>query len=138
MELGLVTCLTGYGIDATTLARAAEERGFAALMLTEHTHIPTSRESPWPGGAEHGDGWIPLRIPPAELDPFAARVAELQRRAGEQGCSRLSVTVYGGVATADALAGYAAAGVDRVLFELPDADTDTVLRKLDELAPLLT
>jgi probable F420-dependent oxidoreductase len=32
------------------LARAAEERGFESLWLPEHTHIPTSRRSPWPGG----------------------------------------------------------------------------------------
>jgi probable F420-dependent oxidoreductase len=35
-------------VDA--LARAAEERGFESLWLPEHTHIPVSRRSPWPGG----------------------------------------------------------------------------------------
>jgi probable F420-dependent oxidoreductase len=30
----------------------AEARGFESLWLPEHTHIPTSRKSPWPGGAE--------------------------------------------------------------------------------------
>jgi probable F420-dependent oxidoreductase len=34
------------------LARAAEERGFESLWLPEHTHIPTSRRSPWPGGKD--------------------------------------------------------------------------------------
>ncbi len=34
------------------LARALEERGQAALFFAEHTHIPASRETPWPGGAE--------------------------------------------------------------------------------------
>ena len=85
----------------------------------------------------HGDGWIPLRIGPDDLRPFADRVAELQRRAGEQGRGPLDVTVYGGVADASALASYADAGVHRVLFELPDAETTEVLRELDRLAGLL-
>ena len=34
------------------LARAAEERGFDSLWFPEHTHIPASRRSPWPGGSE--------------------------------------------------------------------------------------
>jgi probable F420-dependent oxidoreductase len=33
------------------MARMAEERGHDALFFAEHTHIPASRESPWPGGA---------------------------------------------------------------------------------------
>jgi probable F420-dependent oxidoreductase len=34
------------------LARMAEERGFESLLFPEHTHIPASRESPYPGGGE--------------------------------------------------------------------------------------
>jgi len=34
------------------IARMAEERGFECLLFPEHTHIPASRESEWPGGAE--------------------------------------------------------------------------------------
>jgi probable F420-dependent oxidoreductase len=34
------------------IARMAEERGFECLLFPEHTHIPASRESAWPGGAE--------------------------------------------------------------------------------------
>jgi probable F420-dependent oxidoreductase len=275
VELGVVTFLTDYGIEATALGRAVEERGFDAVFLTEHTHIPTSRESPWPGGAElprryahtfdpfvalaamavvtervalgtavslinqhhpinlaksvasvdrlaggrvelgvgpgwnreemanhgvdpgtrtarmlehleamraiwtqdeaefhgrfvdfdpiwswpkpvrtppiliggdgptvldrvlgHGDGWIPLRVQVAALDAFRGRVEELHRRADEAGRDRATVTVYGGEATAAALDAYGSAGVDRVLFELPDRDTAEVLRLLDTLAEL--
>ncbi|PON11681.1 LLM class F420-dependent oxidoreductase [Candidatus Entotheonella serta] len=32
------------------LAREVEARGFESLWVPEHTHIPTSRRSPWPGG----------------------------------------------------------------------------------------
>jgi len=41
---------TDYAIRPDELARAAEERGFESLWFPEHTHIPTSRRSPWPGG----------------------------------------------------------------------------------------
>ena len=34
------------------LARMAEDRGFESLLFPEHTHIPASRESRYPGGGE--------------------------------------------------------------------------------------
>ncbi len=285
MEHGVVTFLTDYGIEPLTLGRAVEERGLEALFLTEHTHIPTSRVSPWPGGAslpkryahtfdpfaalaaiavvterialgtgvslvaqhdpivlaktvatvdrisggrfelgvgpgwnaeeaahhgatsrrtarmrehvlamralwaeeaaefhgefvdfspswswpkplrvppvliggsgptvfdrvlEYGDGWIPLRVPLTGLDAFAARVGELRTRAADADRPRPSVTVYGAVATPDAVVSYAEAGVDRLLFELPDAvdagdagadgrGTDATLHALDTCAAL--
>ncbi|HYH32101.1 MAG TPA: LLM class F420-dependent oxidoreductase [Pseudonocardia sp.] len=275
MEHGVLIFLTDYGIDGPTLARATEERGFDGLFLTEHTHIPVSRESPWNGGAElprrywhtedpfvalaamavvterialgtavslvlqhhpialaktvasvdrlaggrfelgvgpgwnreemadhgvdprtrtrrmlehiaamreiwthdeaefhgefvdfdplwswpkpvrtppvliggegptvldrvlsHGDGWLPRRVARDEVDAFAQRVAELRRRAAEAGRGHIPVTIFGGVPDRDVLDAYAAAGVDRVLYELPDADETEVLRTLDTLAAL--
>src|SRR5437868_1458498 len=41
-----------YAIQPVELARAVEERGLDSLFFPEHTHIPTSRRSPWPGGGE--------------------------------------------------------------------------------------
>jgi probable F420-dependent oxidoreductase len=52
MEYGLTMFATDYAIRPDELARAAEERGFESLWLPEHTHIPASRKSPWPGGPE--------------------------------------------------------------------------------------
>jgi probable F420-dependent oxidoreductase len=277
MEHGVAHFLTDYGIDPVTLARAVEERGFDALFVPEHTHIPTSRESPWPGGAElprryshtfdpfvaltamavvterialgtavslvaqhdpivlaktvasvdqvangrfelgvgpgwnreemanhrvepgrrtarmrehvlamraiwtedeaefhgrfvdfdplwswpkpvrtppvlvggggptvldrvleFGDGWIPLRIPLDDMAGFSARTTELRTRAAEAGRT-IPVTVFGAKPTADALAWYEEAGVDRVLYELPDAvegGVDGALRLLDRYAAL--
>jgi probable F420-dependent oxidoreductase len=43
---------TEYAIRIDDLARAAEERGFESLWVPEHTHIPTSRRTPFPGAAE--------------------------------------------------------------------------------------
>ncbi len=49
---GLVTFLTDYSVAPPELARAAEDEGFESLFVTEHTHIPAVRETPWPGGAD--------------------------------------------------------------------------------------
>src|SRR6266516_3325889 len=66
MKYGVAMFPTDYSIQADVLARELEARGFESLWLPEHTHIPASRKSPWPGGA-------PL---PREywhtLDPFVA------------------------------------------------------------------
>jgi len=51
-DFGLLMFPTDYAIDPATLAREAESHGFESLFFPEHTHIPTSRQSPWPGGAE--------------------------------------------------------------------------------------
>ena len=45
-----ISLLSGdNGIGPDELARAVEERGFESLWLPEHSHIPTSRETAWPG-----------------------------------------------------------------------------------------
>jgi probable F420-dependent oxidoreductase len=275
VDHGVFTFLTDYGIDGPTLARAAEERGFAGLYLTEHTHIPTSRESAWQGGSElprryshtydpfvalgamamvtqritlgtavslvlqhdpiglaktvasldkitggrfefgvgpgwnreemanhgvdprtrtrrmlehiaamreiwtkdeaefhgefvdfdpiwswpkpartlpvliggegptvldrvlsHGDGWMPRSVPGDDVDALADRIAELRRRAADAGRGHLTVTVFGAEPDRAELEAYAAAGVDRALYGLPDAGEDEVLRTLDDLAGL--
>ena len=52
MHIGLTMFPTEYAIQPHELAREAEARGFESLWLPEHSHIPTSRKSPWPGGGE--------------------------------------------------------------------------------------
>jgi len=52
MYFGLTIFPTDYSIQPADLAMEAEARGFESLWLPDHTHIPTSRKSPWPGGAE--------------------------------------------------------------------------------------
>jgi probable F420-dependent oxidoreductase len=52
MELGLAILLTDYSMQPARLGSLAEERGFESLFLAEHTHIPVSRETPYPGGTE--------------------------------------------------------------------------------------
>jgi probable F420-dependent oxidoreductase len=52
MELGLAILLTDYSIQPARLGALAEERGFESLFLAEHTHIPVSRDTPYPGGGD--------------------------------------------------------------------------------------
>jgi alkanesulfonate monooxygenase SsuD/methylene tetrahydromethanopterin reductase-like flavin-dependent oxidoreductase (luciferase family) len=52
MKYGVFQFSTDYAIRIDDLAREAEARGFESLFVPEHTHIPASRKSPWPGGAD--------------------------------------------------------------------------------------
>jgi probable F420-dependent oxidoreductase len=66
MHIGVCYFPTDYGIDIGELARAAEDRGFDSLLLPEHTHIPVSRRTPFPGG-----GALPKAYSHTH-DPFVA------------------------------------------------------------------
>ena len=66
MDLGVCYFPTDYGIDMAELGRALEERGFKSLFVPEHTHIPLSRRTPFPGGGE-----LPKRYSHTH-DPFVA------------------------------------------------------------------
>jgi probable F420-dependent oxidoreductase len=66
MLVGAYYFPTDYGIDIGELARALEERGFESLFVCEHTHIPVSRRTPFPGGGE-----LPKRYKHTH-DPFVA------------------------------------------------------------------
>lgn len=52
MDYGVVSFPTAYSIAPDELAREVEARGFESLWYADHTHIPASRKSPWPGGPE--------------------------------------------------------------------------------------
>jgi probable F420-dependent oxidoreductase len=69
MKFGIATFVTDEGIRPDKLGKALEERGFDSLFIAEHSHIPTSRESPYPGGE-------PLpRVYYRTLDPFVTLTA---------------------------------------------------------------
>ena len=52
MELGVFFFATDYSIDIAELAVELEQRGFTTLLQPEHTHIPASRKTEWPGGGD--------------------------------------------------------------------------------------
>jgi probable F420-dependent oxidoreductase len=66
MLYGVYQFSTEYAMRPDDLARAVEERGLESLFVPEHTHIPASRKSPWPGGPNlPREYWH-------TLDPFVA------------------------------------------------------------------
>jgi probable F420-dependent oxidoreductase len=52
MDFGVSYFPTDESIEPAELARLAEERGFESVFVTEHTHIPLSRETAYPAGGE--------------------------------------------------------------------------------------
>jgi probable F420-dependent oxidoreductase len=50
MEFGVGYFPTHDAMGPGALARMVEERGQESLFFAEHTHIPASRETPWPAG----------------------------------------------------------------------------------------
>src|SRR5689334_17939066 len=66
MRVGVFYFPTHYGIHPSELARELEARDFESLFVCEHTHIPVSRRTPFPGGGE-----LPRRYAHTN-DPFVA------------------------------------------------------------------
>jgi probable F420-dependent oxidoreductase len=52
MDIGAAMFFTDYSMPPGELARALEARGFESVWAPEHSHIPTSRETPFPSGGE--------------------------------------------------------------------------------------
>jgi probable F420-dependent oxidoreductase len=66
MKFGAAIFATDRGMHPAELARELEARGFDSLWLPEHTHIPVSRRTPYPGGGDLPDFYA------RALDPFVA------------------------------------------------------------------
>lgn len=58
MKFGYVTMNSAAGIRPDVLARALEERGFESIWVPEHSNIPTSRVSAYPGGGDLPSGYF--------------------------------------------------------------------------------
>jgi probable F420-dependent oxidoreductase len=69
MLYGVAMFPTDYAVDPRVLARMVEQRGFESLFFPEHTHIPASRETPYPPGGELPDMYSHT------YDPFVALTA---------------------------------------------------------------
>ncbi|MGE5268518.1 MAG: LLM class flavin-dependent oxidoreductase, partial [Thiohalocapsa sp.] len=69
MDFGASMFMTDYSISAADLARGLEERGFESLWNPEHSHIPLSRKTPFPGGGD-----LPKQYYDA-MDPFVTLTA---------------------------------------------------------------
>jgi probable F420-dependent oxidoreductase len=106
MHIGVCMFATEYAIRIDELARASEERGFESLWVPEHTHIPKSRKTPFPGGEPLPKEYFHT------LDPFvslmAAAAATRKLRVGTGIClviERDPITTAKEVASLDLLSG---------------------------------
>jgi probable F420-dependent oxidoreductase len=72
MKFGGMMFFTDYSMSAMELARALEDRGFESVWAPEHSHIPLSRKTPYPGGGD-----LPKPYYDA-MDPFVVLAAASQ------------------------------------------------------------
>jgi len=71
-RVGLHYVATPESMGVVEFAAAAEARGFEGLFLPEHTHIPVSRATPYPGGVEMPDKYTRVWDPYVALSFVAA------------------------------------------------------------------
>jgi probable F420-dependent oxidoreductase len=69
MKFGGSMFMTDYALYPDVLAKEVEARGFESIWFPEHTHIPASRKSAYPGGGDLPQQYY------HSLDPFVALTA---------------------------------------------------------------
>jgi len=85
---------------------------------------------------DYCDGWFPRASPRFDPPEGMQRLRQAADAAGRDFAS-LQVSVFRAPAEKQQLERYAQAGIGRAILALPSADRDTVLRQLDDYAPLL-
>ncbi|HJP41052.1 MAG TPA: LLM class F420-dependent oxidoreductase [Dehalococcoidia bacterium] len=106
MKFGITMFPTDYAIHPTEFGRAVEDLGFESLWFPEHTHIPASRKTPWPGGADLPREYFRTHDPFVALGAVAAVTTSLRLCTGV--ClviERDPITLAKEVASLDALSG---------------------------------
>ena len=102
MKIGITMFPTDYSIQPHELAVEVEARGYESLWFPEHSHIPTSRKSPWPGGPDLPKWYYDT------YDQFVALGAAVVTKTIKPGtgaclCRAIRFTYREGVATVDRL-----------------------------------
>jgi probable F420-dependent oxidoreductase len=82
MDFGVLMFMTDYAMPAAVLARAMEERGFESLWAPEHSHIPLSRKTPFPGGGDLPKQYFDAMDPFISLTAAAAATTKLKVATG--------------------------------------------------------
>lgn len=106
MRFGLGYFPVHYSVPPGELAAAAEERGFSSLLLCDHTHIPSSRRTPYPGGGDLPRNYIHTHE--VFVASMAAAAATTRLRIGTGVClvvERDPITTAKTVASVDQLSG---------------------------------
>jgi probable F420-dependent oxidoreductase len=106
LEFGVAMFPTDYAIEPVGLGRLVEERGFESLFFPEHTHIPTTRRTPYPRGGELPREYSHTHDPFVALTAVAASTERLRLATGI--ClivERDPITTAKAVASLDVLSG---------------------------------
>jgi probable F420-dependent oxidoreductase len=78
VDFGVAYFPTDDAIEPAELARLAEERGFESAYVTEHTHIPASRDTPYPAGGELPREYFRIYDPFVALTSMAAATERIK------------------------------------------------------------
>jgi probable F420-dependent oxidoreductase len=106
VDFGVAYFPTDEVIEPAELARMAEERGFESVFVTEHTHIPTSRDTPYPAGGELPREYFRIYDPFVSLATMASATERI--KVGTAICllvERDPITTAKEVASVDRLSG---------------------------------
>ena len=82
MKFGFTTMSTPEDLRPEVLARALEERGYESLWVSEHSHIPASRQTPYPMGGELPSQYTRIMDPFVVLTAAAMATTELRLGTG--------------------------------------------------------
>jgi probable F420-dependent oxidoreductase len=77
MKVGYVAMNSEVGIRPARLALELEQRGFDSMWVPEHSHIPTSRRSPYPSGGPLPAGYLHMMSPFVSLAAAASVTTDL-------------------------------------------------------------
>ena len=111
MKFGIAIFPTDQSIGVAELAREVESRGFESFWVPEHTHIPVSRRTPYPGGTELPEMYK------RTLDPFVAlTVAAMNSSTLLLGFGIVLIVERDPIATAKAIASLDLVSGGRVIF----------------------
>jgi probable F420-dependent oxidoreductase len=106
VDFGVSYFPTDDALEPAQLARMAEERGFESVFVTEHTHIPLSRDTPYPAGGELPREYFRIYDPFVALMSMAAATERI--KIGNAICllvERDPITTAKEVASVDRLSG---------------------------------
>ena len=78
MDFGITWFATDEAIQPDEMGRMVEERGFESLFTTEHSHIPLSRDTPYPAGGELPPEYSRIHDPFVTLATVAAVTTTLR------------------------------------------------------------
>jgi probable F420-dependent oxidoreductase len=82
MQIGYLALNDAAGIRPDRLATELEGRGFESVWMPEHSHIPTSRKTPYPAGGPLPEGYWRMMDPLVSLALAAGATTSLRMCTG--------------------------------------------------------